>query len=131
MSNVDDAKAAYDAFANGDMETLRGFYADDAEWWTSDETPLGGLVSGADEIIATFGRVGEFWSEFSVEPDEFIDGGDTVVALGTIRGTAAQGTGSFESPFAHVLRYDSQGKLVRGDFHSDSAKEARAQAGAG
>ena len=129
MSNVDSAKAAYEAFGSGDMATLRGFYTDDAEWWTSEETPNGGLVSGADAILENFAQIPQYWSEFSVAPEEYIDGGDTVVVLGTISGTAAQGGGSFESPYAHVLRYDSGGKLVRGDFHSDSAKEAKAQAG--
>lgn len=129
MSNVDSAKAAYDAFSSGDMDTLRGFYADDAEWWTSEETPLGGLVSGADAIIQNFTELPQYWSEFSVSPDEFIDGGETVVVLGTIRGTAAEGSGSFESPYAHVLRYNSDGKLTRGDFHSDTAKEVKAQGG--
>lgn len=127
MSNVDSAKAAYEAFSSGDMETLRGFYADGAEWWTSDETPLGGLVSGADAIIQNFTQLPQYWSEFSVSPEEFIDAGDTVVVLGTLRG-AGDG-GSFESPYAHVLRYDSDGKLTRGDFHSDTAKEAKAQGG--
>ncbi len=129
MSNVDSARGAYDAFTSGDMDTLRGFYADDAEWWTSDETPLGGLVSGADAIIQNFTQLPQYWSEFTVSPQEFLEAGDAVVVLGTVRGTAAQGGGSFESPYAHVLRYDSDGKLVRGDFHSDTAKEVDALGG--
>ena len=61
MSNVDSAKAAYDAFSSGDMDTLRGFYADDAEWWTSEETPLGGLVSGVSTIIQNFTELPQYW----------------------------------------------------------------------
>ena len=31
MSNLDTAKAAYDAFSSGDMETLSGYFADGAD----------------------------------------------------------------------------------------------------
>ena len=33
--------------------------------------------------------------------------------------------GSFEAPFVHVLKYDGEGKTVRGEFHADSAKAAK------
>ena len=117
--NVDAAKAAYEAFTNGDMETLKGLFAEDAEWLSSDELPLGGTTTGRDAIIANFGQLPSYWSEFSVEPSEFIDGGEWVTVRGTQRG-AGKG-GSFECPFAHLMRF-SDGKLVRGEFYNDSAK---------
>ena len=42
MGNADAAKNAYKAFSQGDLETLREGFAEDAEWQTSDELPLGG-----------------------------------------------------------------------------------------
>lgn len=121
--NVSAAKAAYDAFSSGDLEGLKEMFAEDAEWLTSDELPLGGLTSGRDAIIENFSQIPSYWSEFDVEPSDFLDAGDWVVAKGTQRGTGK--AGSFESPFAHLMKFEG-GKLARGEFYSDSAKAAKA-----
>lgn len=123
MSNVDTARTAYEAFGRGDLETLQADFAEDAVWHTSDELPLGGETQGRDAIMANFAQIPSYWSSFSVEPSEFLDAGDTVVVLGTQR--AGNDKGSFESPFAHVMKFDADGKVVRGEFHSDSAKAAK------
>lgn len=123
MSNVDSARAAYDAFGRGDLEALKENFAEDAVWVTSDELPLGGETRGRDAILANFAQIPNYWSSFSVEPSEFIDGGEYVVAIGTQR--AGNDKGSFESPFAHVMKFDGDSKLVRGEFHADSAKAAK------
>ena len=117
--NVETAKAAYEAFGNGDMDTLKEMFAEDAEWFSSDELPLGGKTEGRDQIIANFEQLPSYWDEFSVTPDEFIDGGDVVTVRGEQHG-AGKG-GSFDCRFAHVMRF-ADGKLVRGEFYSDSAK---------
>jgi len=123
MSNVDTARAAYEAFGKGDMDTLRETFAEDAEWLTSDELPVGGLTSGRDAIMENFSQLPDYWSDFSVEPEEFIDAGDDVVIRGTQRATGEGG--SFEAPFLHLMRFEG-GKLSRGEFHSDSAKAVKA-----
>jgi ketosteroid isomerase-like protein len=126
MANVDTARAAYDAFSSGDMGTLLGYFADDAVWHTSDELPNGGTTSGRDAIIENFGRIPQYWSDFSVTPTDFIDGGDKVVIEGTQRGTAAEGGGQFESTYLHLMEFDDDGKIIRGEFITDSAKAAKA-----
>lgn len=117
-SNVDAAKEAYDAFGRGDLEALA--FADDVVWVTSDELPLGGETSGRDAVLGNFAQIPNYWSEFSVTPEQFIDGGDTVVVTGTQKATGKGG--SFEAPFAHVLTYNSDGKATRGEFFGDTAK---------
>jgi uncharacterized protein len=123
MSNVDTARAAYEAFGKGDLEALENDFAEDAVWVTSDELPLGGEVRGRDEILGNFAQIPNYWSSFSVEPEEFIDGGDWVVVRGIQR--AGNDEGSFEAPFVHLLRYDENGKTARGEFYGDSAKAAK------
>jgi len=123
MSNIDTARSAYEAFGRGDLATLQDDFAEDAVWYTSEELPLGGETRGREEIMANFAQIPNYWTSFSVEPSEFIDAGDTVIVLGTQR--AGNDNGSFESPFVHVMRYDSDGKVVRGEFHADSAKAAK------
>jgi ketosteroid isomerase-like protein len=123
MSNVDSAQSAYEAFGRGDLAALQESFAENAVWVTSDELPLGGAVEGRDAIIANFAQIPNYWTSFSVEPEEFIDAGDHVVVRGTQR--AANDKGSFEAPFLHLLKFDADGKTVRGEFFTDSAKAAK------
>jgi ketosteroid isomerase-like protein len=122
MSNVDTARSAYDAFSRGDLEALKEMLADDGTWFTSDELPLGGETRGRDAILGNFTQIPNYWSSFSVEPEEFIDCGVWVVVRGTQR--AGNDSGSFEAPFAHLMRFEG-GKIVRGEFYGDSAKAAK------
>ena len=123
MGNADAAKTAYGSFGSGDLETLKAGFAEDAEWQTSDELPLGGVVRGGDAIMENFAQIPNYWSSFSVEPSEFIEAGDRVIVKGTQRATGKGG--SFEAPFLHLMEY-RDGKVVRGEFHGDSAKALKA-----
>ena len=121
-ANADAAKEAYDAFSRGDLQSLN--FSDDVVWVTSDELPLGGETSGRDAVLENFSQIPNYWSEFSVTPERFIEGDDTVVVTGTQRATGKGG--SFEAPFAHVLTYNDQGQATRGEFFGDSAKAKKA-----
>jgi ketosteroid isomerase-like protein len=121
MSNVDTARSAYEAFGRGDLEALKDWLAEDSVWVTSDELPLGGRTEGRDQILANFAQIPNYWTSFSVEPEEFIDAGEYVVVRGTQR--AATDKGSFEAPYAHIIKY-ADGKAVLGEFFGDSAKAA-------
>jgi uncharacterized protein len=122
MSNVDTARSAYEAFGRGDLEALKEMLSEDGTWLTSDELPLGGETHGRDAIIGNFAQIPNYWSSFSVEPEEFIDAGDWVVVRGTQR--AANDGDSFEAPFAHLMKFEG-GEIVRGEFYADSAKAAK------
>jgi hypothetical protein len=122
MSNVDTARSAYEAFGRGDLEALKGMLAEDGTWLTSDELPLGGETRGRDAILANFTQIPNYWSSFSVEPEEFIDAGEWVVVRGTQR--IGNDSGSAEAPFAHLIKFED-GKIARGEFYADSAKAAK------
>jgi uncharacterized protein len=122
MSNVDTARSAYEAFGRGDLAALQESFAEDAVWVTSDELPLGGAVEGREAIIGNFAQIPDYWTSFSVEPEEFIDGGDYVTVRGTQR--AGNDRGSFEAPYLHLMKF-ADGKVVRGEFFTDSAKAAK------
>jgi ketosteroid isomerase-like protein len=123
MSNVDTARSAYEAFKNGDLAALQDSFAEDAVWVTSDELPLGGEVKGRDTIMGNFAQIPNYWTSFSVEPEEFIEAGEYVVVRGTQH--AGNDKGSFDAPFLHLLKVDENGKTVRGEFFTDSAKAAK------
>lgn len=119
MANIDQAKAIYEAFGAGDMQRLGGLFADDAEWVASDELPGGGTIEGRDQILENFADLAGAWKEFSVDPKEFIDGGEWITVRGVQRATG--NAGSFESDYAHLLKF-ADDKLVLAEFYNDSAK---------
>ena len=88
--NTDVMKKGYDAFARGDMDTIRFIWTDDIEWEGPNYEPLpnAGRFHGADEIFEMFGRLPEHWDDFKVTPDEYLEDGETVVALGHVEGRA-------------------------------------------
>ena len=117
--NVDAVRTAYEAFMRGDLGAVAGYLAEDAEWETPDSLPLGGLVTGREEIIKNFAQIPSYWSSFALEPEEYIDAGDHVVVTGVERSTGPGG--SFESRYLHLFKL-SGGKVVRGEFIGDTAK---------
>jgi uncharacterized protein len=125
MSNVDTARSAHEAFSRGDLAALKESYTEDAVSYSSDELRPGGEVHGRDAIIEMMGQLPDHWTTVSVEPSQYIDGGEYVVVLGTVR--FANDSGSEESPFVNVLRFNRDGKVVRGEIHTDSAKFAKLQ----
>ena len=125
MSNVDTARSAHQAFSRGDLAALKDSYAEDAVWYSSEEVRPGGEIHGRDAILDMMGRLPDHWSTVSVEPREYIDGGEYVVVLGTV--SFANDNGIDESPFVNVLRFNRDGKAVRGEIHYDTAKFAKLQ----
>jgi uncharacterized protein len=91
QENVDTIRRAYEAFGRQDMDALFGAFAPDITWQTPDSVPWGGTFKGHEELGGFFQGVGEALGELHVEPDEYIDGGDTVVVKGHHRGTAPNG----------------------------------------
>jgi uncharacterized protein len=121
--NVEVVRAAYRAFMKGDLQGLGEYFAEQIEWETPDSLPLGGLVQGRDSVLANFAQIPQVWSEFSVEPDEYIDAGEHVVVRGVQR--AVGPGGSSQSRYLHLCELH-HGKIVRGEYIADSAKSRRA-----
>jgi ketosteroid isomerase-like protein len=63
-------------------------------------------------LEGVFMRLGAEWDGFAAVPAEFIDGGETIVALGQYSGTYKATGKSFQANFAHVWRIKA-GKAIR------------------
>jgi uncharacterized protein len=72
-----------------------------------------------------FGELMEKWEDLSVVPDEFIEDGNTVVALGHVQGEAKSSGEQVKLPFARVWRM-SDGKAERVQILEDTAVVAKA-----
>jgi uncharacterized protein len=121
--NVEVVRAAYHAFMKGDLQGLGEHFAEQVEWETPDSLPLGGVVRGRESVLANFAQIPQAWSEFSLEPDEYIDAGEQVIVRGVQR--AVGPGGSSESRYLHLCKLRN-GKIVRGEYIADSAKSKQA-----
>jgi ketosteroid isomerase-like protein len=114
MSVLEIVRRSYEAFAQDDLDAVLADMDPEIEWEQAQGLPHGGHYRGVDEvrrnIFDPLDR--DWWSEFSADPDEFIDGGDQVVVLGRYRGVA-KGTGArLDVPFVHVWTVQD-GRAVR------------------
>ncbi len=119
--NVAVVRGAYDAFARGDVETVLEILDPGIRWTEAEGFPYAGTYEGPEAVLqGVFARLGSEWDGFQAVPEEFIDGGDTIVALGEYGGTYAETGRSFRAPFAHVWRLED-GKAVRFRQFTDTA----------
>jgi len=101
QQNVDVVRSAYEAFGQGDMDTVSSMLAA-TEWHEAEGMPYGGTFTGADAIFQNvLGPISQDVEGFAARPDEILDGGDEkVVSLGRYSGQGANGP--VDVPYAHV-----------------------------
>ena len=105
MTNLNAIKAVYEAFAKGDIPAVLGVLSPDIAWTEAEGFPYGGTYHGPRGVLeGVFMRLGSEWDGFAAVPDEFIDGGDTVVALGKYSGKYKATGKSMQANFAHVWK---------------------------
>ena len=113
LSNLDSVRQTYQAFAEGDIFSVLGFLNSEIDWTEAEGFPYAGTYHGPKAVLeGVFMRLGSEWNGFAAVPDEFIDGGDTIVALGKYSGTYKATGKSFEAKFAHVWKVQD-GKAIR------------------
>jgi ketosteroid isomerase-like protein len=104
VSPVSIVSRSYEAFARDDMDGVVADMHADIEWHQAQGLPHGGLYRGLDEVrhnvFDPLDR--DWWTEFTVEPQEFIESGNQVVVLGRYRGVAKETERSLDVPFVHV-----------------------------
>jgi uncharacterized protein len=121
--NADNAKQAYQAFSNGDVQGATENWADDMVWdGGGQDLPGGGEHQGKDAALEVLGKAVGAWDEFSLHMDEFVEDGDTVVALGHshVKKDGREG----QLPVVHILRFDG-GKVKRFQILTDSHEAAK------
>ena len=72
-----------------------------------------------------FARIGAEWDGFAAIPEEIIDGGDTVIALGRYRGTYKETGRPLDAQLVHVWRV-ADGKAAAFQQYTDTLQAARA-----
>lgn len=113
-------QSLYDAFAKGDVPAVLGTLSPGIAWTEAAGFPYGGTYHGPDAVLAgVFMRLATEWQGFAAVPRDFIDGGDTVVALGQYSGKYNATGKSFQAEFAHVWTL-KDGKAIRFVQYTDT-----------
>ena len=122
MNNLDIIKTLYQAFENGEIETILDILDPNVEWHESEKLPYGGTFIGRDAVFAgVFEKIGAQWENFQAHVEEFIDGGDRIITLGFDRGTYKATGKSMEAPTASIWTL-KDGKVVKFVQYIDTMK---------
>lgn len=127
QANVDLIRSLYDAFAAGDLPTVLGHMSPDIRWVEADNFPYadGNPYIGPDAVVSgVFARCAGEWDGFAPKIDEFLDAGDTVVALGRYTGVYKATGRQQNTQIAHIWRV-KDGKAVAFQQHADTLHVAQ------
>ncbi len=119
-SNADTARTIYDAFAKGDVGTVLGVMDPKIDWQEPESLPFDNQASPQGVAEGIFGPLMTMFPDFTVNTDEIHEAGDVVFSVGTYRGTSANTDKKFESKFAHVWRFGSDGKVTGFRTYNDT-----------
>ena len=113
QENVEIVKAFTSLFEAGDRDAWRDYFDPDVVWDTSASTmPSAGIYHGHEGIERFFREWLGAWSDYKIEPSEYIDAGGSVVIVFRQSGIGRDSGVRTEREFFAV--YDlSDSKVVR------------------
>jgi len=110
----------YEAFGTGNIPAVLGAFDENIAWTEAEGFMYGGTYVGPNAVLENvFMRLGTEWEGFSAVPHQIIDGGDSVVGLGTYSGKYLKTGKSMSVPFAHVWTL-RDGKIVKFVQYTDT-----------
>ena len=128
QENVTLLQGLYEAFGRGDIPTVLAAMDPNIEW---DEPqapgyPAGGIHRGPQVVAnGVFGTIPTYYQEFAALPQEFIDAGDRVIAIGEYQGKGKASGTPFVAPFVHIHTFRN-GKWIRFQEYTDTGTIAAA-----
>lgn len=126
MSNADIIRAHYEASDRGDLDGMLAPLAAEVRWTEAAGFPYAGTYVGADAIVENvFTRLQDDWDDYTLAVDQVIDGGDTVIGIGTYSGTNKSTGRFFAARVAHVWRLEG-GEVVAFEQFTDTEMVSRA-----
>ena len=119
QENVEFLRRAYEALNDGDPYVFLEHYDPNILLWVWPGFPESGCFLGAASVERYFAELfAPFGGSFRVEPEEFIEVGDSVVVLTTARAVGRRSgaeVGGWRHPLIYTLR---AGKIIRIDVHA-------------
>lgn len=104
IDNVALARSGYASFAAGDIPAVLALFDEELVWSTLPSLPFGGTYRGPQGAAEFFAKLPQNFAELNVEPERYIDAGETIVVHGRHRGRTVTDN-AFEATFAHTWRW--------------------------
>jgi uncharacterized protein len=127
QTNLETIQNLYSAFARGDGPAVLAQMDPGIVWNEADNFPYSDrnpYVGPAAVAEGVFFRFATEWDDFQAVPAEFLDAGDTIVALGRYRGTFKANGAALDAQFAHVWRL-REGRVTAFQQYADTAQAVR------
>jgi uncharacterized protein len=122
--NVQIISSLYEAFSRRDMQALLPLLDPQIEVRQTTLLPWGGAHQGYQGIMSFATKLLEHLDS-QVEPEEFVEAGDTVVAIGHTRGRVRANDREFDVRIVHVWTL-KDGKVLRFEAYIDTPKMLQA-----
>jgi len=126
--NVEIVRGMYQAFAKGDVPGVLSRLSPQVEWYEAENFIYadGNPYVGPQSVLeGVFLRIVADWNDFTVTPEEIVDGGDRVVTLGIYSGAHKTTAKSVRAQMVHVFTFQD-GKVVKFQQYTDTKQFADA-----
>jgi len=125
VTNLEVVQRAYEAFGRGDVEAVVAALDQQIEWIEGDVDglPYAGTHHGVEAVVNNvFAQMPTTYDEFALAPQQWVDGGGTIVMLGeiTLRKDGREATQRVAQVW--TMR---DGRAVRFESFSDTLQTAR------
>ncbi|WP_298273901.1 nuclear transport factor 2 family protein [uncultured Bradyrhizobium sp.] len=125
-ANYDAIKAHYAASDRKDVAGMMAPITPETRWTEMAGFPYAGTYVGAGAIVdGVFRRIGEEWLDYTFALERLIDGGATIVGIGTYSGRYKQTGKSMTARVVHVWDMN-EGRVVRFEQFADTSLVADA-----
>ncbi len=120
--NADLLQRAYGAFAEKDIPTVLGTFADNITWHVPGRSPLSGDFEGHEEVLGFFAKTMELsGGTFRIDIEEILCAGERAVVICTV--SAERNGQSWSSPEVQVWRVVNGKAVAFHEFQGDQQTE--------
>ena len=125
-ANYDAIKAHYAASDAKDFDGMMAPITSETRWTEMAGFPYAGTYVGRNAIIdGVFKRIGEEWDGYTFSLERLVDGGATILGVGTYTGRFKQTGKAMKARVVHVWDM-AEGRVVRFEQFVDSKLVAEA-----
>ncbi|MEA5581236.1 nuclear transport factor 2 family protein [Nodularia harveyana UHCC-0300] len=126
MTNLEIIQRLYTAFQERDTKTIREIFDPQIEWIQNEGFPGGGRHIGTDAVLNdVFAKFRLDWDTWQAFVEEWLEAGDTIIALGKYSGIYKTTGKSITAEFAHVYKLRN-GRIFKFQQYTDTFKIAEA-----
>lgn len=103
MNHYEIIKAHYAASDKKDIAGMLAPLADDAQWTEMAGFPCAGTYVGPDAVLKNvFQVLGREWADYNFTLERLVDGGDTIIGIGTYTGIYKKTGKAMRARVVHV-----------------------------